>query len=105
MDPQVRKRLSDDIIIHPFIKISCGDKLFGEPIQVKAMVIPKVGDTTSETGESIQYKNKVIIAGDIEHEVNESDEIELGRIGRVPIKSVGSYNALRPGCELIEVYC
>ena len=93
------------VIIHPFIKYSCGDKMFGEPIELDGMIIAKVGDTTDANGEKSTFKNKVIIDGDISHLITESDEIELPRVGRVPIQAVGSYNSLRPGCELLEVYC
>lgn len=95
----------NDVIIHPFNKYSCGDKVFGDPIKLKGMVITKIGDTVDGSGEKYSFNNKVIIDGNIDHVITDSDEIELPRVGRVPIRIVGAYNSLKPGCELIEVYC
>lgn len=105
MDPQIRRRMVNPVKIYPFVKISMGDKEFGDPIEVNGFVIPKIGDITGDNGEEYQFKNKVIIEHITTHNVSEKDEIELIGIGRVPIKTVAAYNSLRPGCELIEVYC
>ena len=82
-----------------------GDKEFGDPIEVNGFVIPKIGDIAGDNGEEYQFKNKVILEYIPTHNISEKDEIELIGIGRVPIKTVAAYNSLRPGCELIEVYC
>ena len=105
MDAQIKRRLVNPVKIYPFIKFTMGDKMFGEPIETKGYVIPKIGDVTGETGEEYQFKNKVILENLTTHNISESDEIELEFIGRLPIKTVARYNSLRPGCELIEVYC
>lgn len=105
MDPQIRRRMVNPVKIYPFVKISMGDKEFGDPIDTTGFVIPKVGDTIGNNGEEYQFKNKVIMDKLENHIVSENDEIELNGIGRVPIITVASYNSLRPGCELIEVYC
>lgn len=105
MDPQIKRRMVDDVIIHPFVKYSSGDKVFGDPIKLKGMIITKIGDIVDGSGEKYSFKNKVIIDGNITHVISENDEIELPIAGRVPIQTVGAYNSLRPGCELIEVYC
>lgn len=79
--------------------------MFGDPIELEGMIISKIGDTIDGNGEKYSFKNKVIIDGQMPHFITENDEIELPRVGRLPIQSVAAYNSLRPGCELIEVYC
>ncbi|HIS17566.1 MAG TPA: hypothetical protein IAC02_03010 [Candidatus Coprovivens excrementavium] len=105
MDAQIKRRMVNDVIIYPFIKYSCGDKVFGEAINLKGMLITKVSDSVNVEGESYVFQNKVIIDGNIEHIITTNDEIELKYIGRVPVRGIAAYNSLRPGCELIEVYC
>lgn len=105
MDPQIKKRLMDKVKIYPLLKISSGDKIFGDAIEISSIVIPKIGDVSDDTGEKHTYSNKVILDGNVDMLITNNDEIELDRIGRVPIKAVASYNSLKPGKQLIEVYC
>lgn len=105
MDPQIRKRMVNKVLIYPFIKIASGDKLFGDPVEYDCIVIPKVGDSVNEFGEHQTYNNKVLIDGIADGLITTKDEIELTGVGRVPIRIVASYNSLKPGKQLIEVYC
>lgn len=79
--------------------------MFGDPIELEGMVVAKIGDIVDGNGERYSFKNQVIIDGCIPHTLTNNDEIELPFIGRVPIQVVAAYNSLRPGCELLEVYC
>ena len=105
MDSQIKKRMVNKVTLHPFEKYKSGDKYFGEPIELSCIIIPHVGRIVDNLGDYHVLSNKLILEPCGEHDITNNDEIEIKNIGRVPIKSVASYNSLKKGTELLEIYC
>jgi hypothetical protein len=104
MDRQIKKRLTMDIIIYPYISTVDGDKLYGAAKTLKGYVIPKNIITTDRNGVEIKVQTAITLDGlDIDN-ISQFDEVSAPFVSRCPIKKIIPYPSLIPGIyELLEV--
>lgn len=104
MDPQVKKRLTKTITIHPSTGTTDGDKTFGPSFTLLGYIQAKPQNVIARTGEQVLSTTAIFLDGSDFDKITPDDEVEIF-LGRFPIKSIAYYDSLVPNIwELLEVF-
>lgn len=103
MDPIIKARMRQDIIVKPFIKIIKGDKVFGEPITYKGYAVPKSGTVITLEGIEEKVTTAVYLDETAVGKININDEMQIPFGVMQPIKAIYVYPGIYSEYELMEV--
>lgn len=101
----LRKKCKQDLIVHPCISTTDGDKLFGNSYTLKCFGEPKIQVVRNVDGEEVVSDTTLFLDGAFVGHIKPEDEITFEFLGRREIHNIQIFPAIKGvGYDHLEVY-